>query len=113
MARGYKWCCSTAVNYDPKYHLRFMLDPLDLYVRHTSSLLNLALKLFHPLAAPTRSHPTLRQFANYADLWGDAGEAVTSETLVPDAADVSPDEAPLAPHLPRGKKGARSFNASS
>jgi Peptidogalycan biosysnthesis/recognition len=73
MVQGYKWCCSTAVNYDPKYHLRFMLDPLDLYVRHTSSLLNFALKLLHPLAAPIRSHPILRQFANYARSVGRCG----------------------------------------
>jgi len=69
MVRGYKWCVSTAVSYDPKYHLRFALAPLDLYVRHTSGVLNLAVKMFLPLVEPTRYDRTLRQFANYGDLW--------------------------------------------
>jgi len=68
MARDYKWVSSTAVNYDPKYHLRFKLDPLDLYVRHTSGIVNVALRLLLPLAEPTRYDKTLKRFPNYADL---------------------------------------------
>jgi hypothetical protein len=70
MANGYKWCCSTAVKYDPKYHLRFMLDPLDLYVRHTSNACNRLLRWLLPLVEPTRYDKTLKQFPNFADLWG-------------------------------------------
>jgi len=73
MARRLKWCVSTSGNYDPKYHMRFMLDPLDLYVRHTSGLLNAVLKLLLPLAAPVRCLPILKQFPNYADLWETSG----------------------------------------
>ena len=36
IANGYKRYVSTGLNYDPKWHLRFQLYPLDLYVRHTS-----------------------------------------------------------------------------
>jgi predicted N-acyltransferase len=70
MASGYKSCVSTGGNYDPKYHLRFALDPLDLYVRHTSGIVNFILKLALPLATPIRCDPTLMLFPNYAELWG-------------------------------------------
>ena len=40
MENGYKWFRSSGLNYDPKYHLRAMLDPIDLYVRHTSNIAN-------------------------------------------------------------------------
>ena len=36
---------STGLNYDPKWHLRFQLYPLDFYVRHTSRILNMAFEL--------------------------------------------------------------------
>jgi hypothetical protein len=70
MARGLKWCSTTAVKYDPKYHLRFMLEPLDLYVRHRSDAVNAVLKRLLPWFEPTRCDPILKQFANYGDLWG-------------------------------------------
>jgi len=35
IANGYKWLRSSGLNYDPKLHLRHLLDPIDLYVRHT------------------------------------------------------------------------------
>ena len=69
MAHGCKWFCSTALNYDPKLHMRHRLYPLDLYVRHTSTLLNAVLKRILPLLEPTRRDKTLRKFANYDELW--------------------------------------------
>jgi hypothetical protein len=51
--------------------LRFDLYPLDLYVRHTSAVLNTALKYLLPLLEPTRYDRTLRQFPNYSELHGD------------------------------------------
>ena len=69
IAHGYKWFRSSALNYDPKLHLRHQLDPIDLYVRHTSRLKNPFLKLILPLIEPTRYDKTLKKFSNYEDLW--------------------------------------------
>jgi Acetyltransferase (GNAT) domain len=66
---GYKEFRSSGLNYDPKLHLRHLLDPLDLYVRHASGPLNQALKFLVPLLEPTKYHKTLRKFPNYHDLW--------------------------------------------
>jgi hypothetical protein len=68
IANGYKWFRSSALNYDPKLHLRHLLDPIDLYVRHTSRLKNTLLKLILPLIEPTRYDKTLKKFSNYKDL---------------------------------------------
>ncbi len=59
---------STPLNYDPKLHLRFALEPLDLYVRHTSGWLNPFFRRVAPLLEPTRYDRHLRRFENYADL---------------------------------------------
>jgi predicted N-acyltransferase len=40
IANGYKSFRSSGLNYDPKLHLRSRLDPIDLYVRHTSPWVN-------------------------------------------------------------------------
>jgi Peptidogalycan biosysnthesis/recognition len=69
IARGYKWFRSGGLNYDPKLHLRHRLDPVDLYVRHTSGFLNPALKRVLPLMEPTRYDKTLQKFSNYKELW--------------------------------------------
>jgi hypothetical protein len=69
IANGYKWFCSSALNYDPKLHLRHSLDPIDLYVRHTSPVANAVLKKMLPFIEPTRYDPILKKFSNYADLW--------------------------------------------
>jgi hypothetical protein len=73
IANGYKEFRSSGLNYDPKLHLRHLLDPIDLYVRHTSAILNTALKLLLPLLEPTRHEKTLQKFANYDELWGRVG----------------------------------------
>jgi hypothetical protein len=69
MSQGYKWLRSSGLNYDPKLHLRHRLDPVDLYVRHTSVVPNVILSWVLPLIEPTRSDPILRKFTNYHELW--------------------------------------------
>lgn len=64
LAHGLKHYYSSPFNYDPKLRLRMELVPLDLYARHTSPVINRALRWFAPLAAPTRQEPLLRQFSN-------------------------------------------------
>jgi predicted N-acyltransferase len=71
IAHGYKWLCSSGLNYDPKFHFRHWLDPIDLYVCHTSPVINALLKRVLPLIEPTRYDKTLRRFPNYAELWGE------------------------------------------
>jgi hypothetical protein len=67
--QGYQWLRSSGLNYDPKLHLRHVLDPTDLYVRHTSVIMNTVLKRILPLIEPTRYDPILRKFPNYRELW--------------------------------------------
>jgi hypothetical protein len=69
IAQGYKWFHSSALNYDPKLHLRYKLDPIDLYVRHTSPICNAVFARILPWLEPTRYDKTLKQFANYHELW--------------------------------------------
>jgi predicted N-acyltransferase len=71
MEHGYKWYCSSALNYDPKLHLKCELVPLDLYVAHTSSVPNFFLRKVLPLLEPTRNDKTLQKFPNFAAVWGD------------------------------------------
>jgi len=61
MSRNYKWFRSTALNYDPKLHMRHELDPVDLYVRFTSRL-NPVLKHLVVLLDPVRRDKTLQKF---------------------------------------------------
>jgi hypothetical protein len=70
IARGYKWFRSSSLNYDPKLHLRYELAPIDLYVRHTSTVCNAVFSWIVPWLEPTRYDKTLKQFANYHELWG-------------------------------------------
>jgi hypothetical protein len=69
IANGHKWFCSSGLNYDPKLHLRHLLDPIDLYVRHTSVTINAVMRRFAPLLEPTRYDQTLAKFSNYHELW--------------------------------------------
>jgi len=68
MANGYKRYVSNGLNYDPKHHLRMQLDPLDLYARHRSPVINAAMKIVLPYLEPTKYDPHLKKFANYSDL---------------------------------------------
>jgi len=49
--------------------MRQRLDQSDLYVRHTSILANAIFRLALPWIVPVRYDATLKQFANYKDLW--------------------------------------------
>jgi len=69
IANGVKWFHSSALNYDPKLHLRYKLDPIDLYVRHTSPIFNAVFARILPWLEPTRYDKTLKQFVNYHELW--------------------------------------------
>jgi predicted N-acyltransferase len=69
IATGYKSFRSSGLNYDPKLHLRHLLDPIDLYVRHVSGISNAALKLALPLIEPMRYDKTLQKFSDYNELW--------------------------------------------
>jgi hypothetical protein len=69
ISQGYKWFRSSGLNYDPKLHLRHRLDPIDLYIRHTSVIANSILRRILPLIAPTRFDPILEKFPNYHELW--------------------------------------------
>jgi hypothetical protein len=68
---GFKFYCSTGLNYEPKHHFRFELDPLDIYVRHTSDAVNPLLRPFLSWLEPTRHDPILKRFENYPDLSND------------------------------------------
>jgi hypothetical protein len=69
IANGYTRFYSGSLNYDPKWHLRQSLYPIDLYVRHTSGAVNALFGRLLPLLEPTRSDPILPNFPNYRDLW--------------------------------------------
>jgi hypothetical protein len=60
---------SSALNYEPKLHLRCELAPLDLYVRHTNPVVNAFMKRLLPLLEPTHNDPILKRFPNYAEVW--------------------------------------------
>src|SRR5262249_55022520 len=69
IANGCKQFHSGSLNYDPKWHLRQSLDPVDLYVRHPSGPINAVLKRVLPLMEPTHADPILKNFHNYRELW--------------------------------------------
>ena len=69
IANGYKWIQNGALNYDPKLHFRHRLDPIDLYVKHTSVIINAIMRLALVLLEPTRHDRTLKKFPNYFELW--------------------------------------------
>ncbi len=71
IANGYKSIVSSGLSYAPKLQMAHVLEPLDLYVRHTSPLANIVLKRVLHLLEPTGAEPTLRQFKNYNELWAE------------------------------------------
>jgi hypothetical protein len=60
---------SAPLNYDPKYHFRMELEPLDLYVLSPHACLNPIFRLVLPLLEPTRYDRTIQKFANAGELW--------------------------------------------
>jgi len=59
-----KYYYSNPLNYEPKLHLDCELVPLDLYVRHTSALLNPIFRRVIGYLGPTRHEPILKRFPN-------------------------------------------------
>lgn len=66
LEQGLKEYHCAPFNYDPKSHLRLRLIPVDLYVRHTSPLINWVLKRVAPHFAPATSDPALRNYPEQA-----------------------------------------------
>jgi len=64
LQQGLKYYYSNPLNYEPKLHLDCELVPLDLYVRHTSALLNPIFCRLIKYAGPTRHEPVLQRFPN-------------------------------------------------
>ena len=64
LQQGLKYYYSNPLNYEPKLHLDCELVPLDLYVRHTSALLNPVFRRVIKYLGPTRHDPVLRRFPN-------------------------------------------------
>jgi hypothetical protein len=56
------------LNYEAKFRLGFQLAPLDLYVRHTSPVLNRIFAWALPFLEPARYDPALRKFSNADEL---------------------------------------------
>ena len=69
LKNGYKSYYSAPLNYEPKYHLRHDLAPLDLYVRTSWTWLNPLFRAVVPYLEPTRYDPMIRRFANAHELW--------------------------------------------
>ena len=61
LGHGLRRYASAPFNYDPKLHLRLELQPVDIYVKHISHVLNRLVKTFAPAFEPARSDPTLRR----------------------------------------------------
>lgn len=59
---------SAPLNYDPKFHLRMHLEPLDLYVRATQNWLNPFFAKILPLVEPTRYDRGIQKFGNKDEL---------------------------------------------
>ena len=64
LQQGLKYYYSNPLNYEPKLHLDCELVPLDLYVRHTSALLNPIFRRVLKYLGPTRHEPVLQRFPN-------------------------------------------------
>jgi len=60
---------SAPLNYDPKYHFRMDLEPLDLYVLSAHTWLNPIFRRVLPFLEPTRYDRTIQKFANAGELW--------------------------------------------
>ena len=68
LTNGLTTYVSSPLNYEPKLRLDCVLGPLDLYVAHTSPLLNKVFGRILPLMEPTRHDPVLHRFPNAHEL---------------------------------------------
>ncbi len=65
LRHGYRCYRTSPFNYETKMHLRLLLEPVDLFVRHRLRLVNFLLHHFAAHFAPGRSERVLREF--YSD----------------------------------------------
>lgn len=72
LAQGLQRYRSSPLNYHPKLHLGCDLFPLDLYVMHTTPLLNKIFRQALRFMEPTRHDPVLKRFRNAHELHGNA-----------------------------------------
>jgi hypothetical protein len=68
LQQGLKYYYSNPLNYEPKLHLDCELVPLDLYVLHTSSLVNPVFRHLIKYLGPTHHEPVLQRFPNADEL---------------------------------------------
>jgi len=68
LSQGLKTYYSTPLNYDPKLHLDFALDPLDLYFALPWPWLNAIAQPLMRHMGPTGAEPVLARFANAKDM---------------------------------------------
>jgi hypothetical protein len=61
LANGLRRYASAPFNYDPKLRLRLQLQPVDVYVKHTSPWVNPLIKVLALLFEPARTDPVLRR----------------------------------------------------
>ncbi len=61
LTNGLQRYASAPFNYDPKLRLRLELQPVDVYVKHSSRWINPLIKILAPLFEPARSDPVLRR----------------------------------------------------
>ena len=61
LANGLRRYASAPFNYDPKLRLRLQLQPVDIYVKHTSPWLNPLIKVLALRFGPARTDPVLRR----------------------------------------------------
>ena len=61
LSNGLRRYASAPFNYDPKLRLRLQLQPVDVYVKHTSPWLNPLIKVLALLFEPARTDPVLRR----------------------------------------------------
>lgn len=66
---GFKHYYTGPLNYDPKLHLKLDLDPLDLYARHSSNLINPIFKIALKYLQPARHDKYIRQFRNADEIY--------------------------------------------
>lgn len=68
LANGLKRYYTAPLNYDPKFHLRMELAPLDLYAWHTSRLINPIFKIALRYLQPVRHDKVIKKFPNAHEL---------------------------------------------
>ena len=66
---GFKQYYTGPLNYDPKLHMKLDLDPLDLYARHSSDLVNPVFKAALKYLQPARHDRFIRQFRNADEIY--------------------------------------------